>query len=389
MTKGGLPSGLPREGGFVSQRDPSLRRTPLFERHERLGAKIGPFAGYAMPITYGSIADEHHAVRTSAGLFDVSHMGRLVFRGEAGVGALERLVAIHAPGLPVGRARYGFVLTDEGGVLDDVILYALSERERLLVVNAGNRAAVIEHFRTLEVAHSSMSDETDSTGMVALQGPAAREVLGRVMPDVEPPGLSQRVITAAWEGARLVLATTGYTGEDGVELIAPAGLVGRLWERLCEAGASPAGLGARDTLRLEMGYPLHGHELSTEITPWQAGLAWALDLRNTAFCGRDRLLERQDEPTRQRVGLRSEGRGVPRAGQEVFHDGTLVGKVTSGTFSPSLRVGVAMAYVDAPLAKHGTRLTVLPPGSLAREAPVEVVPLPFYRRGSRRSSRER
>lgn len=371
----------------MSQHAPSLRTTPLFERHEELGAKIGPFGGYAMPITYGSIAREHLAVRTRAGVFDVSHMGRLAFRGEAGINALERLVTIHVPALTVGHARYGFVLTEDGGVLDDVILYALTENERLLVVNAGNREAVLRHFASLDVEHSCLRDETEGTAMVAVQGPSARRIL-RAALDVVPPEPSMRAVALRWEGTPLVVATTGYSGEDGVEIIAPAGKAGELWDRLVEAGARPAGLGARDTLRLEMAYPLHGHELSPAITPWEARLGWALDARNTSFFGRERVMERRGESRRTLVGLRALGRGVPRARQRVLYGGEVVGAVTSGTFSPSLRVGVALAYVDRECAPEGTSLAVCAEGEDTRQLPVEVVPIPFYDRGSRRSSRE-
>lgn len=362
----------------------SLLHTPLYDRHVRLGAKMAPFAGYAMPIMYSGIAAEHRAVRSRAGLFDVSHMGRLVFRGEPGADALERLVTIHASALEPGHARYGCVLAEDAGVIDDVILYRLAAEEYLLVVNAANRGAVLAHLGALDGA---ADDRTEATAMLALQGPAAREVLARVMPHVAPPDLSMRVAATTWEEAPLLVATTGYTGEDGVEIIIPADRTDDLWDRLLDAGATPAGLGARDTLRLEMGYPLHGHELSTAITPWQAGIPWAVDLRNEAFCGRRRYLERREEPARRLAGLVALGRGVPRAGQDVLRGDATVGTVTSGTFSPSLERGIALAYVEPAIAGPSARVNVAPPDAHERRLAMEATKPPFYRHGSRRPSR--
>lgn len=363
-----------------------LRTTPLIGHHRELGAKIGSFAGYAMPITYGSITDEHTAVRTSAGMFDVSHMGRLMFRGEACTDALEHLVTVHTAALPAGHAWYGLILTEQGGVLDDVILYALRQHEHLLVVNAGNREAVLHHIASLHAGRCSLIDQTETTGMIALQGPSARTVL-RAATGIAPPEPSMRAMAILWEEASLVVATTGYTGEDGVELIMPAERAGGLWERLLRAGAKPAGLGARDTLRLEMAYPLYGHELSTEVTPWQARLGWALDKQNTSYCGREHVMEHRGLSARTLVGLRTLGRGVPRAYQQVLSEGMVVGTVTSGTFSPSLRVGIALAYVERSHSIEGRQLMLASDAGGGRQLSVEVVPTPFYRNGSRRLSK--
>ncbi len=363
-----------------------LLRTPLFNRHLALGARMAPFAGFEMPIMYRSIAEEHNAVRHGCGIFDVSHMGRLRFSGTAGHELLERLTTIHVASVGAGTARYGFILTDSGGILDDVILFATRAAEWVLVVNAGNRRSVVEHMGKLE-PYPRFFDDTESTGMVAVQGPATRAVLRQVMRGLPVPDRANRVIETDWNGTPVVLSTTGYTGEDGVEIIAASGRIEALWDSVIEAGAVPAGLGARDTLRLEMGYPLHGHELSKETDPWQAGLGWAVDRRNEKFTGRSALLARGNDKTPRLVGLKAAGRGIPRAGNLVEDHGIVVGEVTSGTFSPSLQQGIALAYVGFGAASPGKQFSVRDRESESRRITMEQVLAPFYRTGTRRSAR--
>jgi len=363
-----------------------LLRTPLFNRHLALGARMAPFAGFEMPIMYRSIAEEHNAVRSGCGIFDVSHMGRLRFSGTAGHELLERLTTIHVASVDAGTARYGFILTDSGGILDDVILFATNAADWVLVVNAGNRFSVVEHIRKLE-PHPCFLDDTESTGMVAVQGPTTRGVLRQVMPGLGVPERANRVIQADWHGTPVVISTTGYTGEDGVEIIAPSGRIDALWDSVMEAGAVPAGLGARDTLRLEMGYPLHGHELTKETDPWQAGLGWAVDRRNEEFVGRSAVFARENDKAPRLVALKAVGRGIPRAGNLVEDNETAVGEITSGTFSPSLHQGIALAYVGYGAGSPGKQFSVRDRESESRRMTMEQVLAPFYRTGTRRSAR--
>jgi aminomethyltransferase len=359
-----------------------LLNTPLTQRHEDLGARMGPFAGYSMPISYLSITDEHNAVRQKAGAFDVSHMGRLVFDGDTGVDALERLVTIHVEALVPGRAKYGFVLNDKGGVIDDVILYNIDGIRRLLVVNASNRPAVLARIAALRLGENVFADDTDVTGMIAVQGPTARDVVAQIVDLPEIPNASMRI--AATEDA--ILTTTGYTGEDGVEIIVPAEKTPGLWDFLLESGALPCGLGARDTLRLEMGYPLYGHELSEAMTPWQARLGWGVDTANEVFSGRESVMARKDDLVPRMTALECDGRAVPRTDHEVLRDGTVVGHVSSGTFSPSLGKGIALAFLDPDVDMTETGLTIAPPGRPSRAIGARIVKLPFYHEASRRSS---
>ena len=357
-------------------------KTPLHERHLSLNASMAPFAGWDMPIRYGSIADEHTAVRTECGIFDVSHMGRLRFRGRDAAEVLEQLITVHVPALAVGRAKYGFVLNEHGGVIDDVILYCLDENDWLLVVNASNRANVLAQMDKLGLDRTCMQDDTALTGMMALQGPHARSVFAEAMPQHTLPEYSMR---AEAVGDNVIL-TTGYTGEDGLELIAPAENIGDMWDAFLKAGAKPIGLGARDTLRLEMGYPLHGHELTPEHTPWQAGIAWGVDLRNESFHGREHLVALREEHQTAMTALKCSGKGVPRSGQVVLIDGKEVGHVTSGTFSPSLQTGIALAYVCPRHRSSGTDVAIAASPDARRQVAAQVVKLPFYTDGSRKPS---
>ncbi len=348
---------------------------------------MGPFAGYEMPIVYTGIADEHRAVRSNVGIFDVSHMGRLRFRGDRGFEALRLLTTIDVTSVLVEHARYGMVLNDHAGIIDDVFLYTVAENDRILVVNASNRNTVLAHMEKLGI-RSAAIDETDDTGMLAVQGPHTRDILKRVIPGADLPDFSNRIVSTRWEAFDLFVATTGYTGEDGCEIIAANPAIETLWDRFVEAGAVPAGLGARDTLRLEVAYPLHGHELSPEITPVQAGLTWAVAAKNEHYFGRDAYIAARSQSVPKLVGIRTRGRGVPRAEYSVVVDGAKIGRTTSGTFSPSLKAGIALAYVDPASATPGTTVSIVSDSAPNRPMEAEIVDLPFYREGSRRPSRK-
>ncbi len=375
----------------------TLVQTPLYQWHVDHGARMVEFAGYSMPIVYTSIVAEHTATRTAATFFDISHMGRLRFDGPDAARFVDHLVTRRTADMPAGRVRYALVTNEEGGVLDDVLVYHLRDGAhasyRLLVVNASNHDKIARwvdvHRRRFD-GQVEVSDLTNSWSMLAVQGPNAAELLASL---VDCDLASLHYYTAAETriaGKGGVISRTGYTGEDGFELIVGANAVVDVAKSLMEAGKNlgivPAGLGCRDTLRLEAGMPLYGHELAEEINPLQAGLEFAVALDKPEFIGRDALVaasERTDVPVR--VGVELSGRRIPREGAEVFlpAGASPIGGVTSGTFSPTLQRPIAMAYIDRSHAEVGTELTIDVRG---RHEPASVVALPFYRRPSGRES---
>jgi aminomethyltransferase len=331
-----------------------------------------------MPIQYTSIIEEHNAVRTAAGLFDVSHMGRLSFGGPGALDLIQHVWSNDAASMQDFQARYGLVCNDAGGVRDDVLVYRWPYGWAM-VVNASNRPKIVawleEHKQGRDV---QVADQTQQTCMIAVQGPRAVE-LCRGLTEADPAALGYyRAAPTRRKGQNCVISRTGYTGEDGVEIMLPAGGAVELCDELVALGVRPCGLGARDTLRLEAAMPLYGHELTEETDPLQAGLAWAVKLDKGPFVGRDAIRRRSQDATRPvRVGLRLEGKRIAREGAAVARDGRPVGRVTSGTFAPTLQKVVAMAYLDPACAAVGTKLTVDVRG---RAEPTQVVPLPFYRR---------
>jgi aminomethyltransferase len=344
---------------------------------------MAEFAGYDMPLCYSSVVAEHNAVRRSTGVFDVSHMARFEVFGEKGCQSLMRAFSVDSKEMGVGSARYGFAIAEDGGVIDDLIVYRIGEGEWFVVANASNREPVRD---LLENAGDGFEDVTDTTSMLAIQGPKSRDVLSKGLESI--PNRSMQIVASKFLGADVTLATTGYTGEDGAELIGAVEVIVALWEWVTgPANVTPVGLGARDTLRLEMGYPLYGHELDPAKTPWQVGLAFGVDASNREFLGRDKLMERKTETGHQLVGLKANGRGIPRAGQRVVSGDDPVGEITSGTHSPSLGCGIALAFVDALYAELGSEVTVLPDeGRKTRPVLTTVVKPPFYRSGSRKPS---
>lgn len=317
------------------------RSTPLLDEHRTLGARLTDFGGWQMPLQYSGVVSEHNAVRTSAGLFDVSHLGKLRVSGPTAADALQVALTADVVGLAQGRASYALVLTDDGGCIDDVFAYRVGDDEWLVVPNASNVSAVAEAIRE---AGADPVDEWDRWAILALQGPDSFEVFGRAFPDADLSGLELH----AWRDVDLgpataVVARTGYTGERGVELYVPSAGAIEVWRALLDKGATPAGLGARDTLRLEMGYALYGHEITTDVNPLEAGLGWVLAW-DTPFRGRDVLEKvRADKPARKLFGVRCTGRGVPRQDHVVVGAEGELGVVTSGNFSPTLQTGIAMA----------------------------------------------
>lgn len=334
-----------------------LRRTPLFRTHVEAGAKIVPFAGWEMPVFYDGIKEEHIAVRTHAGIFDVSHMGRIEVEGPGSLRFLQRLLTNDASRLATGKAQYTLLLNEEAGIVDDLMLYRLGPDRFLTVTNAGNHRTDLARFGQLARGFDVyVRDVSADYAMLAVQGRHAREtVRGQLHIDLAS---RMGVVTRRIGGRPGFVCGTGYTGEDGVELLIDPDTAPAIWRELVDAGAVPCGLGARDTLRLEACFPLHGNDITPETDPVSAGLGWAC-ADATGYIGADRVAAiRAVGPDRKLVPFLVDGEGIPRPGNPVLADGEPVGEVTSGTFSPSLERGVGMAYVNAGLATPGTEIEI-------------------------------
>ena len=354
----------------------TLRRTPLFEEHEALGARLVPFAGWEMPVQYEGIKAEHAAVRTRAGLFDVSHMGEVAFRGPQAEEAVQRLVTRDVSRLVVGQAGYAAVCLPDGGTVDDVLVYRTPD-DFLVVVNAANREGDLAHFREYtQDLDVEVVDESDDWALLALQGPAAPEILRRFT-GTDLSGLGYyRYAVGEVDGRYAVISRTGYTGEDGFELYVRPDGAAETWRKLVEAGATPTGLGARDTLRLEAGMCLYGNELDRETTPLEAGIGFAVHLdKPVEFVGQEALRREKAEGLRKKlVGFEVEGRGIARHGHAVSVDGEPVGEVTSGTLSPTLNRAIGLALVE-PGVEDSFEVVIRDKAVAAR-----AVGLPFYKR---------
>jgi aminomethyltransferase len=362
-----------------------LKRTPLYEEHRRLGGKIVPFAGYEMPVQYPTgILAEHQAVREKAGIFDVSHMGELEVRGGDALGFVQYVTTNDAGKLAVGQAQYSAFCGHDGSMLDDCIVYRFDDYY-MIVVNASN----IDKDRDWIASHAArfdtqVVDRSEDTGLIALQGPAAQEILARLT-DAHLDSIQYyHFREGSVADVPAVLSRTGDTGEDGFELYLPADRTADVWRRLLEVGAQngivAAGLGARDSLRLEMGYALYGNDIDERRTPLEAGLGWITKLDKGDFIGRDALVRQKEAGVQERlVGFICRERGFPRHGYTVEIDGEAVGEVTSGIVSPMLQQGVGMAYVPADAAKPGTMIDIM---VRDKAIPAEIVRPPFYRDGS-------
>jgi len=341
------------------------------------------FAGWEMPVQYSTIIEEHNAVRGAAGLFDIAHMGRIYFRGPDAAAFLDRLVTNDVAGMSVGQVRYALVTDESGGILDDVLIYRFPE-QYLLVVNASNRLKIVDWIKTRQAGFDAVvEDATTDQFMLAIQGPQAEAIL---QPRVEADLAAMKYYTAvetAIDGVAGIVSRTGYTGEDGFEVIVPGTDGVELWKTLIADGAgrglAPAGLGCRDTLRLEAAMPLYGHELNEQTDPYTAGLGFAVKLQAADFIGKPAVeAAKANDQRRRRVGLELAGRRIAREGAKLFAGETEIGEVTSGTFSPTLQKSIAMGYVDGDHAAIGSTWEVDIRG---KRAPVTVVPLPFYKRG--------
>jgi aminomethyltransferase len=353
-------------------------RTPLYEKHVALAARMVDFAGWQMPIQYTTIVEEHTAVRGAAGVFDISHMGRLRLHGPDALALVQRVYTNNAATLATGQARYGLVCNDHGGIRDDVLVYRWSDGYEM-IVNAANREKVLAWLEQHKGGmQAQVEDRTTATAMLAVQGPQAL-ALCRDLAAADPADLRYyHAMATTYRGAPCTLSRTGYTGEDGVEIIVGAAHAGALWEDVIARGAKPCGLGARDTLRLEAAMPLYGHELDEDVDPLQAGLGWAVKFDKGDFIGRDALLRLQrDECRHLRVGIELAGKRIAREGTRVTHEGRDVGRVTSGTFAPTLQRAVAMSYVEPGVAAVNTQVSLSVRG---KAEPGWIVALPFYKR---------
>ncbi|MFE6892331.1 glycine cleavage system aminomethyltransferase GcvT [Streptomyces sp. NPDC057694] len=367
------------------------RLTALDAVHRSLGATMTDFAGWDMPLRYGSERDEHTAVRTKAGLFDLSHMGEITVSGAGAVDLLNFALVGNIGSVGVGRARYTMICRADGGILDDLIVYRLAETEYMVVANAGNAQVVLDALtERAEGFDAEVRDDREAYALIAVQGPHSPAIVKSVT-DADLDGLKYYAgLPGTVAGVEALIARTGYTGEDGFELFVAPADAEKLWQALTEAGAAyglvPCGLSCRDTLRLEAGMPLYGHELTTELSPFDAGLGRVVKFDKTShgedFVGHDALVaaaERAETaPPRRLVGLIAEGRRVPRAGMAVVADGKVIGEVTSGAPSPTLGKPLAIAYVDAGHAEPGTAGVGV--DIRGTHEPYEVVALPFYKR---------
>ena len=366
-----------------------LKRTPLYAEHVSAGAKLVPFAGYEMPVQYRTgILAEHQAVRTRAGIFDVSHMGEIEVRGPQALDLVQYVTTNDASTLVVGQAQYSVICREDGGCIDDCIVYRF-EDVYMIVVNASNRDKdhdwILHHAENFDV---EIEDKSDEVALIALQGPKAQNILARVTESPIDSIKYYHFATGDVAGAAAVISRTGYTGEDGFELYVNANDAAMVWRRLLDAGASdgliPAGLGSRDSLRLEMGYALYGNDIDDRHTPLEAGLAWVTKLDKADFIGKEALAKQKTAGVRQKlVGFVLKEKGFPRHGYEVRYNGEAGGEVTSGTVSPSLEVGVGLAYVPTEASKAGTQIEIV-----VRDKTIaaEVTRPPFYKEGTVRKS---
>ncbi len=351
----------------------TLKRTPLYEAHVAAGAKLVPFAGWEMPVEYDGIKTEHLRVRNSCGVFDVSHMGEIETEGPQAADLLQRLLSNDVSKIEVGGAQYSCLCREDGGVLDDLFTYRLAEDRYLTVTNAANHERDLEWFEAHAVEfEAEVRDRIEAYAMLAVQGPQARQIVQRVTDGELPPRFKTAQLPVA--GAPALVCGTGYTGEDGVELLMAPEDAETVWAALIGGGAGPAGLGARDTLRLEVNYCLYGNDLTEERTPIEAGLGWCVK-EETGFIGSEACRrEREEGPKEVLEPFVITGAGIPRQGNPILSGDDEVGVVTSGTLSPCLEMGIGMGYVHADLAEPGTGIEIDVRGK-RREAEIRERPL--------------
>ena len=362
------------------------RKTPLYDRHAELGAKIVDFAGWWLPVHYAGILEEHRAVRQQAGLFDVSHMGEIRVRGRGAFGLLQKILTNTVENLNDGAARYSPLCYSSGGVVDDVLIYRLKAEDYLLVVNAANKDKDLHWIEENAAGFdAAVQDESDATAQIALQGPASSVILAAIAGDaVTRLGYYEFLPEVNLAGRAVLVSRTGYTGEDGFEIYCRSDAAVTIWDVLLAAGKKyglqPAGLGCRDTLRFEAAMPLYGHELSADISPLEAGLSRFVAFDKGGFIGRESLLQQKEQGVRRKlVGLEMLERGVARSGYAVFKANQNIGVVTSGTVAPTLGKNLGMALISAEAGSVGTEIEVEIREKLLK---AQIVARPFYKRGN-------
>lgn len=359
------------------------RKTPLYEAHLKAGGKMVPFAGYVLPVQYGTgVNKEHMAVRTAAGMFDVSHMGEILCEGPDALANLNHLMTNDFTSMVDDQARYSPMCNEQGGTVDDLIVYKISEGKYFIVVNAANKDKDFRWMADHQQGDVTFTDVSDQYAQIAVQGPRAKDVIAKLAkPEDLPTKYYHAKMASEVAGIPCIVSNTGYTGESGVEIYLPAARAEKMWDALLEAGEEfgliPCGLGARDTLRMEAGMPLYGHEMNDEISPLSAGLGFAVKMKKDEFIGK-KPMEDAGDPDVVRVGLAVTGRGIVREHQDVYDtEGNLIGQSTSGTKVPSNDRPIAMARVPKKFAETGTKLIVDVRG---RQVETEVVPMPFYKK---------
>ena len=356
-------------------------KTPLYEAHVKAGGKIVPFGGYLLPVQYETgVIKEHMAVRTQAGLFDVSHMGEILCEGKDALANLQMILTNNFENMVDGQARYSPMCNEKGGTVDDLIVYKKAD-ENFIVVNAANKDKDYQWMLAHQFGDVKFTDVSEQYAQLALQGPKAMEILRKLTAEENiPKKYYHAVFDTEVAGMPCIISKTGYTGEDGVELYLDSSLAEKMWDAVLEAGKEeglvPCGLGARDTLRMEAAMPLYGHEMDDDVTPLETGLGFAVKMAKEDFIGKA-ALEEKGEPAIKRIGLKVTGRGIIREHQDVFVDGKKIGHTTSGTHCPYLGYPIAMALVDASYTEVGTKVSVEVRG---RSVEAEIVPLPFYKR---------
>ncbi|MDO5589529.1 MAG: glycine cleavage system aminomethyltransferase GcvT [Lachnospiraceae bacterium] len=357
-------------------------KTPLYDAHVKAGGKIVPFGGYLLPVQYeAGVVKEHMAVRTQAGLFDVSHMGEILCEGKDALANLQMMLTNNFDNMVDGQARYSPMCNENGGTVDDLIVYKHADEHYFIVVNAANKDKDYQWMLDHQFGEVTFTDVSSQYAQLALQGPKAMEILRKLTTEENiPQKYYHAVFDAEVAGIPCIVSKTGYTGEDGVELYFPSEYAEKMWDILLENGKEegliPCGLGARDTLRMEAAMPLYGHEMNDEISPLETGLGFAVKMKKDVFIGK-KALEERGELTRKRVGLEVSGRGIIREHQDVYADGKVIGQTTSGTKGPFIDRAVGMAIIDVAYTEVGTKLQVDVRG---RMVDVEVVALPFYKR---------
>lgn len=357
----------------------SVRKLPLHEKHEVRGGKFGNFGDWEVPLYFAGILEEHDAVRTRAGLFDISHMGKFIFEGPGTDVFLNRFLPRDIVKMVPGQALYMPLLNEQGGFIDDIIVYKVSASRSILIVNASNTAKDFSWIQKQVPAGIQFTDESDRQGLIACQGPLSAMLLEKVLGMNETSNLKYYHFLE-WHGG--MIARTGYTGEDGFEIMADFQTLGKLWDSLLDAGQNfgvmPIGFGARDTLRLEASMPLYGHDMDETRTPLEAGLEWTLDWSKPSFTGRAALEKQKQQGIQKKLaGFEMLERGIPRQGYEIQKNGKNIGQVTSGSFAPTLKKNIGMGYVAVLLAQPGAEIDIVVRDKAVK---AKIVPMPFYKR---------